>query len=128
MQPITNKQLITIYQSLVTLSNERSCIWYTITKNIAKLKHSFNTYVEVEQAIIDKLVEKDELGNIVTDSIGQFVFQTQAKKEEFDTLIKKEQSEVIEVEFYQTKITPEFINESHASALIEPLIDIILIE
>jgi len=84
--------------------------------------------LEVEQAIIDRLVEKDELNNIVTDSVGQFVFQTQSKKEEFDNLIKKEQAEVVEVEFYQTKITPEFINESHASALIEPLIDIILIE
>lgn len=125
---ITVKQLVEIHKSLTALSNVKTSLWYTVTKNLAKTKPPFNAYLEIETIAAKNTAEMDENGNPIFDSAGNLIFQTASKETEFDEIQKKELSEVIEVEFYQTKITPEFINESHASALIEPLIDIILIE
>lgn len=126
---ISVRQLVKIHQSLLQLSEVKTDIWYAISKNKAKTKRPFEDYLQVERDCVDKLALKDETGNLVLHpETGNFVFNTDADAKEFDTKLSECQSEEVEIDFYTVKITDAFKSESHAASLIEPLIDIILIE
>lgn len=128
MKPISVRELVEVHHALLSLSNVQTCLWYCVAKNLGKTKHEFNTYLEVERACIDNLVQKDFENNPVTTENGSFVFETEDKRKQFDKYLHDEQSKIIEVDFYQCKITDEFIKEKHSASLITPLIDLILTE
>lgn len=121
---VSNKELLDINQSLIYLSNQKTCLWYIVSANLIKIKPSVESATDFLKTIQEKycLRDKDDKPIILEN---QYQFNVENRKlfdEDYDKWMKEEN----EIDF-KISDQKEVLSESHVPALITPLIGTILI-
>lgn len=121
---VSNQKLLEINQSLIYLSNQKTCIWYVVSVNIIKIKQAVENASELVKRLQEKYCLKDGDNKPIIKE-EQYQFDVENRKL-FDENYAKWLNEPNDIEF-KTSDQKEVLSEPHVPSLLTPLIGTILI-
>jgi len=125
---INNKLFSEVHGSLDYLSKVQTKAWYAVSKNKRRMESIVEGIFKDRAEIINRLAVKGEDGRFLTQKINEqyaeYVFNSEADKEECKALIEAWENEEIDFEFHQFPLE-KIVDETHAESIIAPLIGVV---